>query len=371
MADTNPFVYERPLSQDEMVNREQETARIIKLVEGGRMIRLVAPRRYGKTSLLNKVFHIAGTELGIVPVLVDFFGVVSVADVTSRIERAYAKQLKGDVRRRVQDFFTASGLGLSLGALGISVKIERSKGFNPTPALEALLDVPVQVVGKTGCKVLVIFDEFQDILKVGRVDAVMRSRIQHHGRDVSYIFSGSEPGMMRELFQTRARPLYGQAVPERLERLSDGDLYRYIEDGFQQTKREGGSVISALLDVACGHPHRAVMLAHFLWEEVPSGGGSDERAWSSALHKVGNETDREFQELWRSLKANEKRLLKAIVTSNGQPYRTKTLSTLELSKGSARDSALRLIDRGEIEQREVGVHFVDPLFERWVEKTPG
>ena len=39
--------------------------------------RLSAPRRYGKTSLLNKVEERAESQLGMAIVAVDFFGVVS------------------------------------------------------------------------------------------------------------------------------------------------------------------------------------------------------------------------------------------------------------------------------------------------------
>jgi hypothetical protein len=51
-----------------------------------------------------------------VAVLVDLYGVLSFADVTVRIERAYASQLKGRLRDHVDRFLAATGLGLSLGA---------------------------------------------------------------------------------------------------------------------------------------------------------------------------------------------------------------------------------------------------------------
>lgn len=54
----------------------------------------------------------------------------------------------------------------------------------------------------------VVFDEYQVVLQA-ELDALIRSVIQHHGRGVTYVFSGSHPGMMTSLFADRTRPFYG------------------------------------------------------------------------------------------------------------------------------------------------------------------
>ena len=55
---------------------------------GGHYVRLVAPRKYGKTSLLGRVLRDGERSEGLAPILVDLYGVLSIADVTVRIERA-------------------------------------------------------------------------------------------------------------------------------------------------------------------------------------------------------------------------------------------------------------------------------------------
>ena len=62
---------------------------------GGHYVRLYAPRKYGKTSLLGRVLRDGERSEGLIPITVDLYGVLSIADVTVRIERAYARQLKG------------------------------------------------------------------------------------------------------------------------------------------------------------------------------------------------------------------------------------------------------------------------------------
>ena len=54
-ADPNPFRIAGQLLPGEMIDREEEATRLFSLAVGGHASRLVAPRRYGKTSLLRRV----------------------------------------------------------------------------------------------------------------------------------------------------------------------------------------------------------------------------------------------------------------------------------------------------------------------------
>src|ERR671911_2602738 len=224
ITDTNPFVYSRPIAPDEVIDRDEETRKLLEWAVGGHYVRLYAPRKYGKTSLLGRVLRDGEKQEGLVPILVDLYGVLSIADVTVRVERAYARQLKGKVRARVEEFLQSTGLGLSLGAFGISARLQLDPRSDPLPALHALLDLPLRLAEGGGFRALIVLDEFQDITKVKEMDAVLRSHIQFQGEVASFVFAGSEPGLMRELFEDRERPLYGQAVPMRLERLADAGI---------------------------------------------------------------------------------------------------------------------------------------------------
>jgi len=366
----SPFVYERPLAPEDIIDRDVEAGRLTAHALSGRVVRLVAPRRYGKTSLLGRVLRDA-SESGLSTVFIDFDGVVSAADVAIRLERAYADQLVEPLRQRVADWFLASGLGLSLGALGLSVSFQSDPGRSATPALEALMEVPARAAREAGGRMLVVFDEFQEILAINSVDGIMRSRIQHQGDAVSYIFSGSEPGMMRRLFEDRARPLYGQAVPERLDRLADADIGPYVEGRFRWSGASAAEVLPSLLSRAEGHPQRAMLLADALWVHTPAGEQATAATWAAALDHVWRATDREFRERWRALSANERRALKATIISDGTPFRAKALAAVDLPKGGAAERAIEgLVDGGELEQLGRGRYRpVDPLFARWISRT--
>ncbi len=364
MADVNPFVYSRPVAPENVLDREEEVRQLLSLAGGGHYVRLFAPRRFGKTSLLRKT--LADARAGeMVPVLVDLYGVLSFADVTIRVERAYS-QLEGPIRRTIESILRTTGLGLSLGAPGISVKLQLEPRTDPLPALHALLDLPERVADRSGSRVLVALDEFQDIAKVQDFDKLLRSHIQHQGESASYIFCGSEPGMMRELFDTKGRPLYGQAQPLRLGRLADADVALYIGERFARTKRSADRVLDALLATARGHPQRAMLLAHRLWDEVAPGKAADEDQWQAALARTRSQVAAEFDALWRGLETNEQRALRALALFPDAPYGARALGAVDLKKSGAHYAVRSLLAKGELEEEDGRTVFVDPLFELWL-----
>src|SRR3954447_18904842 len=159
----NPFRYSEPVPPDELLDRDREAAELLERAEDGNNSRLVAPRRYGKTSRLGRLLRDA-RGAGWNAVYVDFFGVLTAADIAERIERAYGGQLQGRVaawfagaRRMLRPTFTAGG--------GI-VPAKASVRLDPqaeAPLLDRLA-LPARLHEKTGVRTLVVFDEFQDVL---------------------------------------------------------------------------------------------------------------------------------------------------------------------------------------------------------------
>ena len=190
ITDVNPFIYSHPIAPDDIIDRDDETQRLLASAVGGHYVRLYAPRKYGKTSLLRRVLRDAERQEEMIPILVDLYGVLSVSDVAIRFERAYARQLKGKLRARIEEFLQSTGLGLSLGALGVSARLQLDPRTDPLPALHALLDLPLRLETSGGHRALIAFDEFQDIDKVPGLDGLIRSHIQFHGDVASYVFAG-------------------------------------------------------------------------------------------------------------------------------------------------------------------------------------
>jgi hypothetical protein len=367
IQNVNPFVYSRPVAPEDIVDRDDEVRDLLRHAVGGHYVRLYAPRKYGKTSLLKRALRDGERDEGLIPILVDLYRVSSIADVTVRLERAYAKQLKGELRGRIESFLQRTGVGLSLGAFGISAKLQLEPASDPLPALHALLELPLRLEASGGYRALIAFDEFQDIGRIDGLDGLLRSHVQHQGEVASYVFAGSEPALMRLLFETKDRPLYGSAVPMRLGRLADADIADYVERRFEETQRRPGEALGPMLRAARGHPQRAMLLAHRLWEAVPRGAEGTLDAWDSANAAAELELEPEFDAQWRGLDTSEQKTLRALLLGDGSPYRSAALRRLELTKDVVRRALPRLAATAEIEERDGGGYaVVDPLFAEWV-----
>jgi hypothetical protein len=367
IEDVNPFVYSHPISPEDLVDRDGETHELLTNAVGGHYVRLYAPRKYGKTSLLKRALRDGEQQEGLIPVLVDLYRVNSLADVTIRFERAYARQLKGAIRGKVEELLQRTGLGLSLGAYGISARIQVDPRVNPLAALHTLLDLPTKLEQTGGYRAYIAFDEFQDVDKIDDLDGLIRSHIQHHGDVASYVFAGSEPGLMRQLFESKERPLYGSAVPMRLGRLKNTDVAACVADRFTQTNRGVGEALGPLLESADGHPQRAIMLAHHVWQQVPAGETGTLERWELAHTAALTELAPEFDALWRGSSAVDQKTLRSIVAGGGSAYRAAILNRLDLEKSSASSAVQRLLQSAEIEEagsRKYRV--VDPLYAEWI-----
>ncbi|HET8861865.1 MAG TPA: hypothetical protein VFM94_01275 [Solirubrobacterales bacterium] len=363
-TELNPFDFSRPASAEDLIDRDHELELLVRLAEGSSNSRLTAPRRYGKTTLLKRVRHEAETR-GMNTVYVNFYGLLSVTEAADRIEDAYRKSLHGTVRN------------LAVGIIRTfrpTAKIPKT-GLRVEPTLETeigrrlawLLDLPVKIMEKTGSSTLVVFDEFQDILLTKpALDGLIRSRLEQHEAEAGYVFAGSHPGMMKRLFGDRARPFYGQARAVRLEPLPEDALAEYVADRFTSSGRDIADVLDLFLATVRGHPQRAMLLAHFLWERTPPGAKSDYTAWQAGLEDVYLELRDEFNSVWDGLADAERRTLAAIASGPRLLLKKQVLEGLALARSTARDARDRLIDAGHVRADGEELEIIDPLLALWV-----
>lgn len=360
----NPFVFSRPVEPEDLVDRDEESERLLALAEGGHAVRLSAPRRYGKTSLLRRIGRDA-EKIGMNYVEVDFYGVLSEIEVAERMEDGYAviRSRAGELARSA---IRSLRPGISVGGGPVRVDARPRVEERTKRLLSGLLDLPLGLFERTGRRTLVAFDEFQALLAVGPgIDGLFRSRIQRHGDAASYIFAGSHPGLMNELFGRHERPFFGQARAFELQPLADIDIAEYVGERFEKTGRGVGTALEPLLDLAAGHPQRAMLLAHQLWEQTPAGQEADPESWQRALVTVFAEHDEALSATWDSLETKEQAVYAALAVGGAGLFAKRTLTRFNLSKSSARYAREALVRGGQIRKVDGGWHPVDPLLARW------
>lgn len=366
----NPFRYEEPVAPDELIDREPELAALASRAREGRNTRLTAPRRFGKTSLLRRLLRDARRD-GMAAVYVDLYGVLSVEDVAVRVELAYERDLDGRLRRWYDGFRRTLRPSARVSA-GVA-SLELAAADRPAAAQRALLErlaTPRELHERHGTPVVVVFDEFQSLLGAGpELDAVLRSEIQHHGDGVAYVFAGSHPGMMAELFGGRDRPLFDQASPLTIGRLPADALAEHLGERFAASRRDPGDALGPLLDLADGHPQRAMQLAYHLWAATREGARATSDEWSAALAATGREVEDAFRATWGALPATRQRVLAALADGVGELTAAATIARYRTSKGASPGALAALRAAGEVEDdpgSPGGVRIVDPLLARWI-----
>lgn len=362
----NPFIYDRPLQPEQMIDRAQEIVDLIDNAEGGHSVCLYAPRRFGKTSLLRNVLSKADRQLNMIPVLVDLSEILSHADFAIRLEQAY-RTLRGPVARVLAGLLPEAGLTIGLQGVSLSAGGKRTTTQDPLRAIHDLLDLPCKLFERTGRRALIVFDEFQELLALDGVDGVLRSHIQHHADAAAYFYSGSEPSMLQSLFADRARPLYGQAKQMRLGRLPARETTDDLESRFHAGGREPGAVLGELVAVMNGHPQRVMLLAHCLWDEVSVSGSSGATALIAAFEAMVRQLDAEMHATWDGLSANERRVLSALAYGLS-PQESAARRLTGLRSASAAQRSMQSLERHAFVERDSDGQLVviDPVLARWI-----
>jgi hypothetical protein len=375
----NPFLYGRPVErQEELIDRAAEKAELVDCVRSGQPVMVYAPRRYGKTSLARVVAREATNIWEIPSISVDFWGVTSITDVMNVLGRSYARVSNVfRARRFLADLLGSMGFKVSLGG-GFSVSYEgRATGEEERAALRSLLEMPERLASRAlGNRVLLILDEFGEILNVpGEPDTIMRSTFQD-SPNVSFLFIGSKRSLMDGLFSDRKRPFYNFGRRMELGKLPYEPLGEFVAERFEASDRQiTEGALDVLLDQVQGHPHRSQQLAFHAFRLARSGGVADEETVLAAREEALKEAEPEFRAILDEMSAPRRAVLMAFCREpTDQPHSKQYMQRHGIRGSGALKSALdALIASGHLERTPKGQPVpTDPLFTFWIrERTNG
>jgi hypothetical protein len=364
-AEPSPFVFDAPIAPDMLIGRDEEAAALRSWARAGRATVLVAPRRYGKTSLLTKVQADAERIDRMPVILVDLYELASMSDLVIRLERAWSRHVPGRLRGKLAKAFAGSQLGLNVLGTGFQMRLADRPHTDPLPALHALLALPDEISGKGG-RTLVVFDEFQSIGAVDSAEGLIRTYVQAQRDTAAYVFCGSQPSMMSRIFGDQARPFYSQAQRFELGRLDIGVLVSSVTEILSESGRVGcEAAVAALMHHADGHPQRSMLLAHLLWQRVVPGEAPADELGDVVLADSLAAVSAEIVAMLDVLPTAEKKALRAIA-EYGTPLSSRALRDLNLLKTSAQSASASLTDRALVERGPDGWRIIDPLASLWL-----
>lgn len=362
----NPFNYISIAQGDYFYDRKYETERIVNTLVGGNNVVLFAPRRYGKISLVFKAMDELEKQ-GISCIYMDLMPVYSLDSfVKLYLNAMYKKQTATE--KFIQLVSSLKNIRPKL-TFDDSGKPQFGIDFiEPTidiSTVAQVLELPEKMAVE-GKKVVVVFDEFQEIRNLNKfgIEALLRSKtqLQHHA---NYLFLGSKTHIMQDMFMAKNRPFYHSAMTMQLSVLPTADTQEFLKIRFQQSNIEiSQEMCDYIIERTENIPYFIQLLAAEVWQYlIPD------------LHTVTREVIDEcflrvvelkidyYLELYNRLSPMQKRLLCAIAVSGKNIFSGSYIAQYRLGGASSVQKALTVLLEEAVIDKEQETYFLsDPFF---------
>ena len=359
----NPFSFSNYVTGEAFCNREKEQKDLIYYAQNSQNVLLYSHRRMGKTSLIQQVIaRLKRSKPKVGCVYIDLFGTLdenefidAVLSGIAQIENRVGAHRDLKSRQLFQDALEPV---TGLPSLSASITpVERPE------YLEKVLSILESYSEKQ--KLLVVFDEFQEIAKYSEkgFEKRLRKVIQLH-KKIAYIFSGSQKHLLIEMFDSTKRAFYKMARGYPLEDIS---LEAYIMWAKRLFKKKNVFIEDDIIaEVVRRCEYQPMYIQQFLFDlwrqSTVSLDVLDEIQWQvMASHR------NQFMMMWDLLTQNQKKVLKLIAETGGQGiYRAEQLQRVGFNSGSVLQRALKsLVEKG-ILHRNSTYEFQDAVLKMWV-----
>lgn len=360
----------------DLVGRGEIIADMTAALKAGQNLLLAEPRRMGKTSVVYEVLRRFSLE-GYLTAMVDV-SACSAQSFPEALLAEIAPKAKGFPRfaELVKKWLADRAFVLKLKLPGdlqqeveLAAELVRPEGVQ-TPSLSGALDFIEQLAVRRGSRAIIALDEFQAARKFNRkgeadVFAVMRSRIIRQ-EQVSYIFLGSQAGLISSLFMKENEPFYRLALKKNLPSIPPEEWVEYLNQKFRGLGTDASEITRSLVSRAGGHPMDVMLLASTVQVLAERTGTRFmlptllDAAYAEALQSLASGS---FSGLWSRL-AREQQIVLTHLAHNKPPYRP------EVNTNLTRPALNRLVEDGLLVRPARGDYrFVEAMFRDWVTST--
>jgi uncharacterized protein len=234
----NPFLLKDYVSPAYFCNRENETESIIKNAQNGLNTTLISIRRMGKTGLLHHVLHqFKANNLGI-GIYADMYDTENLKDFTNCIANGILRAFpeKHPMWKKMFEFIKKLRPILSIDELSglpeLTLDYTKNKQFEHT-----LMEL-FNFLEQQNQTVLLVIDEFQQIASYPEknMEAILRTKIQTL-KNVNFVFSGSSPHILTEMFYSYKRPFYQSTQALFLKKIEREAYEKFISNHFEKHKK--------------------------------------------------------------------------------------------------------------------------------------
>lgn len=369
-----PFIFGIPVEDSYFIGREEEIKRLSTNFKYGVNTILLSPRRWGKTSLVNKVAGLVASK-DLIVVKTDVFSCRNEYDFYNTFSAAILKQTESRIEEwkdLAKGFIEKLTPKISLSPDPNS-EYSVSLGITPkTHTPEELLEFPEIIAKRKGCHIVVCIDEFQQVGEFPdslNVQKRMRT-IWQHQKDVSYCLYGSKMHMMTNLFQKKSYPFYKFGEVQYLKSIPLDAWTAYISDRFEREQKHiSETFIKALCESVEYQSSYVQQLAYnvFLLTETEV----TESILNQAVEDLVDQNSGIFIEQVQSLTTYQLNFLRAVLAGNHSGFGEKEIREnydLGVPSNIARLKK-SLIDKELIEITKDGIIIGDPVLRFWLKKV--
>lgn len=294
-------------------NRKQETELLIENINSCKHTLLMAPRRYGKSSL---ALH--SIELSSAPYQeVDFYMARSekvieayiLNGITELIGKALGSvdKLIAVIKRHAKNLNPKINIGTD------TIKLELTAAHESDPATnvkEGLQLIESLLEGKKK-RAILLFDEFQNvglIAKGSGIEAAIRHAAQKT-KYLTFIFSGSNRRLLKCMFEDDTRPLYKLCWKIDLARISQEHYNDHLQKAalLAWQQKLSAAVINEIITITERHPYYMNKLCDKLWtyykNKPPTTTQDVAKTWETILEEEKSDAIKEISALSLGQKA--------------------------------------------------------------------
>ncbi len=369
---SNPFVFGSATSGEQFTDRIKDTERLLANFNHGISSILISPRRWGKTSLVQKVSTIARNN-NLKVVNIDIFSCRNAEDFYMLYATEVIKQTAGkweEWAENAKKFLSALIPKISFG-VDPQVDFSVSLDFSNARFNEDVLDLPQKIAKDKGYRVVVCIDEFQQICEFSDhvyFQKKLRSVWQLQ-KEVSYCLYGSKKHLMAELFSKQSMPFYKFGDVFFLQKINTGDWVSFICERFESTgKKISPEQAKMICETVDNHSSYVQQLAWNVWIKVDVITKTEDI--DSAITDLFNQNTMLYYRYIEELSGYQINFLRAVAEDINSEF-TKNEILLKYHLGSSAN-VKRLKDSLEkkelIDISEKKVSFNDPVFKLWFRK---
>lgn len=374
--ETRPFTFGVATSGDNFTDRVKETERLLLNFKYGVNTVLISPRRWGKTSLVQKVCSLAQSDQ-LKVVYFNIFSCRSDRDFYDLFASAVLKQTSSKWEEWVENARTFLSRITPRITLGPDPMADFSVSFEMNPKsndIDEVLQLPEKIAQKKGCSIVVCVDEFQQIAEF-RDSKTFQKRLRsvwQLQKSVSYCLFGSKKHLMNDLFEKKSYPFYKFGDTIYLSKIGTRDWIDYICQRFDTTGKHISEDLAKKICLrADNHSSYVQQLAWLVWIHTEE--TATEQDLEAAYQDIIDQNTPLFEKQTESLSTYQMNFLRAVTDGIHSEFSSQEIIQKYQLGSSANVSIVKraLIKKEliEIEKREVVIP--DTIMEVWLKKELG